>query len=399
MRTIDLLDWVLAHARRTPGRTALAVMGIAVGGALLVSVLSVVQGLHDQAAASAVWLATPGRLVVTGSQLQDPDVARLAALPDAQDALPVLVVPVQLEYAGHRLTGGVAGVGFSVHGATPYHLVAGAPLDPDQPDGVVISRVAAQALAIADGSVGQHLTGTVAGVHDLTVVGIADELGDQNAIVGLPTAEDALAGSGVPSALAGRVSASLLIGGRAIGMDPVRYSAVLVVPKDLAAVPALADEIHAAGYTLIGTGQVPTSLDRAFKLLDIGLGILGVLASLGSALGVAQVLASRMSERTSEVGLLKALGATDPQVALLIGVEAVLLGLIGGVAGVVAGWAGAHAVSGLAELVFGPLPSPRLTLGLAVAAPIVTTLLACLAAAAPARRAWRLLPADALRHP
>jgi putative ABC transport system permease protein len=181
-------------------------------------------------------------------------------------------------------------------------------------------------------------------------------------------------------------------------LDPVRYSAVLVVPGDLADVPALADRIRAAGYTLLGGGQVPASVDRTFRLLDIGLGVLGVLASLGSALGVAQVLASRMSERTSEIGLLKALGATDRQVAALIATEAVMLGLVGGVVGVAAGWAGAHAISGVAEFVFGPVSSPRLTLGLAVVSPFLTTLLACLAAIGPARRAWRLRPADALRH-
>jgi ABC-type lipoprotein release transport system permease subunit len=47
MSTIDVFNWVLAHARRTPGRTALAVLGVALGGALLISLLSIIQGLHD----------------------------------------------------------------------------------------------------------------------------------------------------------------------------------------------------------------------------------------------------------------------------------------------------------------------------------------------------------------
>jgi putative ABC transport system permease protein len=409
----DLLAWVLAQLRRSPGRSLLAMLGVALGAALLVSLLSVIQGIRNEAEASAVWLATPGRLVVVGNRLQDPDVARLANLGSVRDALPVLVTPLELEHAGHHLPRGTAGLGFSAHAAVPYRLVAGSPLDPVRSEGVVLSRSAAEALGFVepDTAIGQPIQARAATNSappasqdlNLVVVGVADELGDQNAIVGLPLAEDVLAQTaagpaGVAAALGNRLAASVLVGGRAAGLDPLTYTAVLVVPQDVSDVPLLSERLRSAGYNLAGAGRVPAALERTFRLLGAGLGTLGLLASLGAALGVAQVLASRTAERTAEIGLLKALGASDGQVALLVGAEALVLGAVGGLVGVLAGWAGALGLCTLAQLVFGPLPVPRATPGLLLATPLLTTLLALLAAAVPARRAWRLLPAHALRH-
>lgn len=402
---MDLLGWVFAELNRAPGRATLAIGGVALGAALLVSLLATIQGIQDEAQAGAVWTATPGRLVVTGARLQDPDVIRLANLQGVQDALPVLATPAGLERDGHHLAGGIAGIGLSARGAVPYRLLAGGPLDPARPD-IVLSRVASAALGFAHPSaaIGQSIAakqdGPSAQTLTMTVVGVADELGDQNGVMGLPVAEDMMApmAGARTVGLAGRLSAGLMLGGRAAGLDPLIYSAILVVPQRTSDVPSVAERLRSAGYSLAGAGQVPPAFERVFQLVGAGLGALSVLASLGSALGVAQVLASRATERTAEIGVLKALGATDHQVAMLVAAEALMLGLAGGMLGVLAGWAAALCFSAGIGALLGQLPSPRLTPELVVLTPLLAMLLALLAAIAPAWHAWRLLPAHALRH-
>ena len=134
-------------------------------------------------------------------------------------------------------------------------------------------------------------------------------------------------------------------------------------------------------------------------MLQAGLGSLGLLATLGAALGVGQGLASRTAERTAEIGILIALGATDAQVVQHVGLEALVMGLGGRRRwrGPRVGWRAGH-VPLSRKFVFGPVPMPRAGLELFLIIPLVTTALALLAAALPAARAWRLLPADALRH-
>jgi putative ABC transport system permease protein len=82
----------------------------------------------------------------------------------------------------------------------------------------------------------------------------------------------------------------------------------------------------------VNNRQLQTSLVLFFALLGLALVI--------GALGVAITLALSVFERTREVGLLRAVGATRAQMAVSITFEAIILTLIGTVLGLVIGTAG-----------------------------------------------------------
>lgn len=406
MRPGDLIRLSAARARSSLGRGVLATLGLALGAALLVSLLGLVWGIRDEAEASAIWLATPGQLLVSmhSQPLHDGDVIRLARLDGVLDVLPVLPLSVDLERGERRVVGGVAGVGYAAHGVTGYRALAGRPLGPDQLNGVVLSRQASEALGFGTPAeaIGQDILarGQSPGRdQSLVIVGVAADLGRQNAVVGLPLALDVLAGpEGATLALGGRLASRLLVGADVAGMNPVAYPVAMVVPTSAADVPPLAERLRGAGYELVDAGALPEGLDRVFHMVELGLLGLGVIASLGAALGVVQTLASRAAERTAEVGVLKALGATDWQVLLLVLTEALGFGLAGGVLGALAGWAGAVGLSVGIGLLIGPIPTPHVSATLLIGAVIVAATLALVAASVPARHAWRLMPADALRQ-
>lgn len=89
--------------------------------------------------------------------------------------------------------------------------------------------------------------------------------------------------------------------------------------------------------TVLTQDSVLAGFDKILKALTAALG--GIAAvSLGVAgLGIMNVMLVSVSERTREIGLLKAVGVTSGQVIALFLVEAVILSTIGGVAGLLAG--------------------------------------------------------------
>ena len=123
---------------------------------------------------------------------------------------------------------------------------------------------------------------------------------------------------------------------------------------------------------------------------------IAAIALILGCLGAANVVGIAVSERTAELGLRRALGATADRIRLEVLAETLVLSLSGGLAGVVLGW--------LAALALGPLqftpqtslvPSPDRTL-LLIAFPVLV-LTATLAGLPAAGRAAKVEPAVALR--
>ena len=126
----------------------------------------------------------------------------------------------------------------------------------------------------------------------------------------------------------------------------------------------------------------------AFNSLFLGL---GVVALIVGAVGVANIMIISVLERRSEIGLRRALGATQGQIRSQFLGESILLALIGGAVGVLAG-AAATAVYASSKGWAVVIPAEAWTGGIASA-----ILIGAFAGLLPAVRASRLPPAVALR--
>jgi len=73
-------------------------------------------------------------------------------------------------------------------------------------------------------------------------------------------------------------------------------------------------------------------------VLDLFLGIFGSLALAAAALGIVNTLVMAILERRREIGIMKAVGASDADVKRLFLAEAAVMGLAGGALGVALGW-------------------------------------------------------------
>jgi putative ABC transport system permease protein len=179
------------------------------------------------------------------------------------------------------------------------------------------------------------------------------------------------------------------------------YSGLVVVADTLADVHAVRREIFDIGYANSAPEHLVASIQKYLHIVDIVLGGIGSVALAIAVLGVSNTLLAAIRERWREIGVLKALGAADEDVARWFLVEAGLLGIVGGLIGTAAGAAVTAVVGlsvdhylkeqGLYGIDLGGLP-----VSIVVGAPIATAVLAVVAGLVPALRAARLPVREAL---
>jgi putative ABC transport system permease protein len=167
-------------------------------------------------------------------------------------------------------------------------------------------------------------------------------------------------------------------------------------------IPALRDAVAAVDARLVEKGSsglakfalVSQAIQARLEPRKLSLALVSafaVCAIVLAAVGLYGVVAYGVTQRTREIGVRKALGATDRMIAFLVLRESLALTGVGVVIGCVGAWAGARLIH---DLLFQTTP-----VDLTVYAPVVFALLgiALLAAYIPARRATRLDPTIAIR--
>ncbi|WP_229385830.1 ABC transporter permease [Microbacterium allomyrinae] len=119
--------------------------------------------------------------------------------------------------------------------------------------------------------------------------------------------------------------------------------------------------------------------------------ILGAIVLLAGGLGIANVTMLTVMERTPEIGLRRALGATGRQISGQFVIESVVIGLLGGLIGASIGVMAVVAVSLMQQ--WTPIVDPLV----AIAGAVLGAVVGLVAGGIPARRAAKIEPVSALR--
>ena len=133
-------------------------------------------------------------------------------------------------------------------------------------------------------------------------------------------------------------------------------------------------------------------VDAGYRVMTKLMLFFGALALFLGAIGIYGVMSHLVSQRTHEIGIRTALGASPPQVMTMVIGQGLKLALIGVVIGVLGALG---ATRSLATLLYGVTPSDPLTF---IMVPIVFVAVAAVACSIPARRAMRVDPIVALRY-
>jgi ABC-type antimicrobial peptide transport system permease subunit len=185
-------------------------------------------------------------------------------------------------------------------------------------------------------------------------------------------------------------------------VDAASYTSVLLRAVNAEDVPLLAARVKKMGLEIDETERSRAlQIGEAVGLVTLALSILAALITGLAAVNTMQAFYASVRERTREIGILRAVGATRGDVAAVVLVEAAATGLAGGAAGVVLARATAALLdrmsrTGLPDFPFKP-QTFFLFEGWHVVIGITVALIASLLGAfLPARAAARLDPAKAL---
>jgi putative ABC transport system permease protein len=145
-------------------------------------------------------------------------------------------------------------------------------------------------------------------------------------------------------------------------------------------------------FTIITQDQMLETLGSILNILTLAIGALGGISLLVGGVGILTIMTISVTERTSEIGLLRAIGAGRREILLLFIGEAVVLASIGGLAGLILGAGGAWLLGVAIPALPTHTPWSYVLLAESIAAAIGLA-----AGVAPAYKAANLDPIEALR--
>ena len=145
-------------------------------------------------------------------------------------------------------------------------------------------------------------------------------------------------------------------------------------------------------FTITPQQKMLDVLYSVLQVLTFAVGALGGISLAVGGVGILTIMTIAVAERTSEIGLLRALGARRRQVLLLFLAEATLLAALGGLSGLLLGYRAAQLLHAMFPAL--PVSTPW---AYALVAELIAVGIGIGAGVAPASRAARLDPVEALR--
>jgi putative ABC transport system permease protein len=181
------------------------------------------------------------------------------------------------------------------------------------------------------------------------------------------------------------------------------YTTVSVRVENPKYVQPVENAVKKMGFNAFSIIDATNSVRQFFAVLYAFLGIFGSLALAVASIGIVNTLVMAILERRREIGIMKAIGASDGDVKMLFFAEAGVMGIFGGIAGVILGWAIGQVINFgtniylkrqhfAAEHIWSV---PWWLVGGAILFAVIVSLLSGLY---PAARAARLDPVQALRY-
>ncbi len=144
---------------------------------------------------------------------------------------------------------------------------------------------------------------------------------------------------------------------------------------------------------VLNTQEMFSLLDNLFNGVNFLILLVGLGTILAGAIGVSNIMMVTVKERTVEIGIRRAIGATPSDILSQIILESISLTLVAGSSGIVF----SVLLLGLLETITGGQTSFQIGFWTAVLSALMLTVLGVLAGLAPASRAMKIKPVDAMR--
>jgi len=185
----------------------------------------------------------------------------------------------------------------------------------------------------------------------------------------------------------------------------VNYDSLRIKAESVKRVAGISKQIEDMGLTAVTLDGLVSQVTKYFRILELALGSFGIIIIGVAALGVINTMIMAILERTREIGVMRAVGASKRDIIKMFSFEAGAIGFIGGVLGVLCGFAITRALSFFIDsylagqnVLIGDLNLFVMPWWLILGLISFATLMGLCSGLYPAFRAARLDPVEALRH-
>lgn len=379
-------------------RTFLTTLGVALGVASIVTLVSLGIGLQK---ITSDQLASLDALVTVNvslgkdsiKKLDNGSTSELSSLENVSLVSPSITQPANATFSGSTAQVLAQGIIPEALGFEGVALVAGEYFQGND-DGIIISRATAQNFEIKDygNIIGQKIK--------LDIVVMPENSSNLMDFKNIEMIETVVG-----------VSSDELVSSVYLPLSKLQkvtnvaaYSSIKVRANDRKNVEAVRDNIEALGFTTTSVVDLINQVDRVFLITQIILGIIGGVALIVALIGIVNIMTISLLERTHEVGIMKAIGATNKDVKRIFEYEVFLFGLSGALLGVFSAWLFGTFINYLIGYLMAASNIPgSLTVFISpayfvVQMVVLTVLVSLLAGWYPAKRASKLSPMEALRY-
>lgn len=181
------------------------------------------------------------------------------------------------------------------------------------------------------------------------------------------------------------------------------YATILLKADSTKNVAILGEEIKKKGYGVATAEDIIEEMGKIFTVLGIISGTIGGIALFVAAIGIINTMIMAIYERTREIGVMRACGATKSTIRRLFTFEAALFGFFGGLVGLLVSFG----LAKIGNIIFDKIAASEslpvsdfisFPLWLIVGVVAFTTFVGFLSGLYPAHRAAKLDPVEALRY-
>jgi putative ABC transport system permease protein len=397
MLTRDFANFSLATVTAHRMRSFLTALGIAVGIAAVVLLTSIGEGIHRFVLEEFTQFGTnivainPGKAKTHGTSvgvfgtvrpLSIDDSEALRRVPHVTAVVPVIQgnVEVEIEQKGRRTT--IYGVGAEFPEAFRFKVSIGRFLPRDDPH-------APRAFAVLGSKLREELFGSRNPLGQRIRIG-----GNRYVIIGSMESKGQVLGFDLDDTVYIPAARGMeLLNQEGLMEIDVLYTETAPVDEVVAGIRRVLEARHGSDDVTITTQQQMLDvLGTVLDVLTFAVGAIGAISLLVGGIGILTIMTIAVTERTPEIGLLRALGARRIQVLVLFLGEAALLAAVGGMAGLLIGIGGAQLLH--AALPALPVHTPLVYV---VIAEIIAVAIGLLAGVIPAQHAAQLDPVEAMR--
>ncbi|OGA54685.1 MAG: peptide ABC transporter permease [Betaproteobacteria bacterium RIFCSPLOWO2_12_FULL_62_58] len=397
MQLADFIRFTYGSLRSHRLRTFLTALGIAVGIAAVILLTSIGEGLHRFVIAEFTQFGTniisvaPGRIQTHGASLGGVNTVRPLSIEDAlalkrapyvQVSDPVVQGNADVKYFGKSRRVTLYGVGPDFAEALKMRVAVGEFLPQEDPR-------SARALAVLGSKVAREFFGGDNPLGSRIRIG-----GERYRVVGVMQSKGQVLGFDLDDTVFIPVARALEMFNRESLMEiHVTYDPTAPLVEVEQGIKRILIARHGAeDFTVTPQQKMLEVFGTVLDAITFAVAAIGGISLIVGGVGILTILIIAVAERTSEIGLLRAVGATQRSILMLFLGEAALLAAIGGTAGLLLGWA----IALLLQLALPALPV-HTPWSYAVLAELVAVAVGLAAGVLPARRAARLDPLEALR--